>query len=154
MNRWKRIAVSVIVACFFVPSITQAQGRTAGALGGAADALQDISRSLLNAELQRQLMLEQHNLEMQRLEREHEMRMQELRDQEAAKERSARQGEARQAERQKVEAAHPGWVALVRTDDFRNWLSGQPASVKELTASDRAEDAIIILNLFKLDRRN
>lgn len=55
------------------------------------------------------------------------------------------------AEEAKVELAHPGWIDLVRTNQFSTWVKSQPASVRRLTQSDRAEDAILVLDLYKRD---
>lgn len=48
-----------------------------------------------------------------------------------------------------VERAHPGWRFLVRTVDWRSWLAGQDASTLQMVNSPRAEDAILVLDLYK-----
>lgn len=67
----------------------------------------------------------------------------------AAKERETFEREARRL----VEVAHPGWVALVNTKSFSEWERRQPASVRALGQSDRVPDAILLLDLYKRDRK-
>jgi len=45
--------------------------------------------------------------------------------------------------------AHKGWKETVKTDDFRNWLAAQPQETKQLAYSERADDAITMLDAFK-----
>jgi len=52
----------------------------------------------------------------------------------------------------KVEAAHPGWIATIRMPQFLAWKAVQPASVQTLATSERPEDAILMLDLFKRDQ--
>jgi len=56
-----------------------------------------------------------------------------------------------ETEIQKIENAHPGWQQTVRTQDFSNWKSRQPPSVLRLGASESAQDAILMLDLYKRD---
>lgn len=59
--------------------------------------------------------------------------------------------EQQDPEIQKVEDAHPGWQQVVRTRDFANWISKQPSSVRRLAASESAQDAILVLDLYERD---
>jgi hypothetical protein len=54
----------------------------------------------------------------------------------------------------KVEAVHPGWTKTMGTADFKTWLAKQPASVRKLEQSDRSDDAILLLDLYKRDADN
>ena len=51
-----------------------------------------------------------------------------------------------------IEAAHPNWMRTVMSKEFSVWKSLQPYHVQQLSASDRPEDAIRMLDLFKADR--
>jgi hypothetical protein len=117
-----------------------------GARSGAGDALQDIGRRMQEHDSQLELMREQHRLEMERMERESALRR------EAAKERERAADRAHQGEFAKIELAHPGWQRTVRSTDFEAWLQRQPASVRSLTASEHASDAILLLDLYQRDR--
>jgi hypothetical protein len=133
-------------------STAQAGGAWGGALGGLGDALQRQAELDQQADEQKELILQQHNLEMERMRYQFEMQRQ-------AQERAAQQQAAQRAaddaaaERQ-VEAAHPGWRAVVKTSEFHRWRQMQPASVQQLGASSRPQDAILMLDLFKRDRPN
>lgn len=48
-----------------------------------------------------------------------------------------------------LDSEHPGWVALVRTEEFRDWLKSQPQNVKQLASSDNEFDAIRLIIFFK-----
>ncbi|HEY5800921.1 MAG TPA: hypothetical protein VIT92_11920 [Burkholderiaceae bacterium] len=48
-----------------------------------------------------------------------------------------------------VENVHPGWLALVKTPEFKDWHAKQPAEIRALSASPRADDAILLLNTYK-----
>jgi hypothetical protein len=47
-----------------------------------------------------------------------------------------------------VEEAHPGWLKTVQTSEFATWLNTQPADVKALAGSERARDAIKLLDTY------
>ena len=47
-----------------------------------------------------------------------------------------------------VAKRHPGWENTVRSKSFKDWLGKQPQSVQHLAASDRPEDAILLLDLY------
>lgn len=48
-----------------------------------------------------------------------------------------------------VELRHPGWVATVKSEDFKAWRAKQTAEVNALGASENATDAIKLLDLYK-----
>jgi hypothetical protein len=148
-----RIVLAVALA-FFSFAVHAQWG---GALQGLGEGLQRWAEM----EQQRQQMRQQHEFEMQRIEREHELRMQQLdredqRRRELQRAEHERQARAEQqagaSERHKVEAAHPGWLQTVRSDDFRQWMGRQPGSVQNLAASPRADDAILLIDLYKRDK--
>jgi len=45
-----------------------------------------------------------------------------------------------------VDDAHEGWRDLVKTEQFKTWFASQPDAVKSLAQSDRATDAIKLLD--------
>lgn len=103
-----------------------------------------------------ELMQRQHELDMRRIEREHELRLDQARMDNLRREADERariwqEKKEREHELAKMNAAHPGWVQTVRSDSFRQWKNQQPASVQALGASDRADDAILMLDLYKRD---
>jgi hypothetical protein len=51
----------------------------------------------------------------------------------------------------KVEAAHPGWGVIVRSTEFRTWMQHQPSSLRKMAESPTADQAILILDLYKRD---
>jgi hypothetical protein len=138
--------------CAFILTCTAQAGGGLGALGGLGDAMQRQAEMDSEAEAQKQLILQRHELEMERMRRDYEMQRQ-------AQERSAQQQAARRAAEdaaadRRVDAAHPGWRTMVKTRAFREWTQAQPASVQRLGASQRPEDAILMLDLYKRDRPN
>jgi hypothetical protein len=48
-----------------------------------------------------------------------------------------------------VSAVHPGWTETVRTPEFIDWMKQQPAEVRTLAESPKADDAIKLLNSYK-----
>lgn len=48
----------------------------------------------------------------------------------------------------RVERKHPGWLDTIKTDEFTAWKAAQSDEVKALGASDFAEDAIDMIDLF------
>jgi hypothetical protein len=48
-----------------------------------------------------------------------------------------------------LESAHPDWRDVARSDDFRNWISAQPAAVQSLVRSESAQETAALLNLYK-----
>jgi len=55
-------------------------------------------------------------------------------------------------EEAKLDASHPGWRDTVRTVEFRAWLAQQPPSLQALTESERAVDAMFVLDLYSISR--
>ena len=53
------------------------------------------------------------------------------------------------AELGRVQQAHPDYAQIATGQNFRSWLSRQSDGVKGLYASDSADDAIVLLNLYK-----
>jgi hypothetical protein len=49
----------------------------------------------------------------------------------------------------RVDAAFPGWTTLVRTPEFRTWLTSQPPDIRHLSDSTDQNDAILLLSLYK-----
>lgn len=107
--------------------------RLGGAAAGAGAAMSDIGRMMMQEALIRQRDQEeyQRQLELQR------------RQQEAQSRRS------NEVELEKLERTHPGWRALVNTKKFATWTAKQPQSVQRLADSSHAEDAILMLDLYK-----
>jgi len=115
-----------------------------------SDLIQEGIRNLgraLEVEAERDRMREAHRLEMQRIERAHQLRMEESRRSEQSNRARAPSGLSAEATR--VDAAHPGWQQIVRTQDFKDWLTLQQPPIQRLTASQRADDAILLLDLYK-----
>lgn len=52
-----------------------------------------------------------------------------------------------------VDLAHPGWRTLVKTAEFGEWRQKQPERIKKLGASEKAEDAILMLDIYKRDTK-
>lgn len=44
---------------------------------------------------------------------------------------------------------HPGWGEAVKTAEFSTWLQAQPAEMQALTSSEKARDAIRLLDAFQ-----
>lgn len=107
--------------------------RLSGAAAGAGAAMSDIGRVMMQEALirQREQQEYQRQLELQRQQQEAQSR------------------QSREAELSKLELAHPGWLALVNTKKFAAWTARQPQSVKRLADSSHAEDAILMLDLYK-----
>lgn len=118
-----------------------------GAVGGT---LQDLSRSQSDHDAQRQFITQQHELEMQRIDLEQQLRRDEsARQTEIRNEQQRRQ---EQSEIEKVDRAHPEWRDIVRSEGYKKWIAQQPDSVKRIEESSwRAEDAILIFDLYKRD---
>ena len=156
-------------------------GGLLGGLAGGFDALSKDMDKRQDLENQKALILQQHDLEMKRLEREHQLRMQaderaakaaERRYQEEQTARAAARVAVQEAEKARVakaesdrlpkeeetdrlvEAAHPGWKAIVNSKAFDKWVSKQPRSVAALAESDRVQDAILMIDLFKKDTKS
>ena len=131
----RRLFVVLLLA---IPQVVLAQAG-AGALEGLGRAGQQLGDYLSNSALLQQ----QSDAEIRRLRQQHDLEQQRL---------------DRQAQTQGrdeiaiVNAAHPGWSALVTTQPFRDWHKKQPSSVQRLASSPRAEDAILMLDLYKRDQ--
>ena len=48
-----------------------------------------------------------------------------------------------------LEAAHPGWVDVVRSEEFNGWLQRQPLAVQQLMESEDASEASYLLDTYK-----
>lgn len=48
-----------------------------------------------------------------------------------------------------VEAAHPGWIDLCMSAEFRAWCKAAPKKLKKLIHSEREIDAIKVLSAYK-----
>lgn len=48
-----------------------------------------------------------------------------------------------------IEKSHPGWLTTVKSLDFATWMISQPEEIKALADSDKASDAIRMLDLFE-----
>jgi len=60
------------------------------------------------------------------------------------------ESERRIREFTRVDSSHPDWEDTVKTPDFKAWLTTQPTDVQALAASDKARDAIKLLDAFKV----
>ena len=54
---------------------------------------------------------------------------------------------------ERIEERHEGWLNTINTPDFLAWMNTQPAEIKALADSDKARDAIKMLDLFEQTRR-
>ena len=61
-------------------------------------------------------------------------------------------GQQREAELNRLVTAHPDWMQVRPSEDFAQWLQGQPPSVATLADSPKADDCVWILDQFKRDR--
>lgn len=50
-----------------------------------------------------------------------------------------------------LNAAHPDWQHWTNRQEFATWFKSQPQSMQELRASNKAKDAIVLLDAFKRD---
>ncbi|MBI4195959.1 MAG: hypothetical protein HY526_12870 [Betaproteobacteria bacterium] len=109
---------------------------------------------------QRRRLDHERQLESQRLEREHRFQIERLRHEQRLevllREREARLREQdwQRATDDEVERAHPGWKSLMSTAQFNAWYLDQPASLQRLRDSGRAEDVMVVLDLYKRDAAN
>jgi len=89
-------ARNLAISLAFIPACAFAQwgGAIGGAMSGMGRALEDWNRSMMDAEIQRQLMRERHQQEMERIEREQELRMEAIRREAQAREQAERQAGA------------------------------------------------------------
>lgn len=53
-----------------------------------------------------------------------------------------------QRELRKVEDVYPGYISIVRSDEFEDWLVKQPQDTRDLCHSLRGKDAIEVLRRF------
>lgn len=51
-------------------------------------------------------------------------------------------------QRDLVSVRHPGWEQIITTPEYRAWLQDQPESVKEKVKSEKAVDAIFVLDAY------
>lgn len=63
--------------------------------------------------------------------------------------RSGVEQEMKQREEMRVDSVHPNWRATINTPLFMQWHAAQAPEVRALGGSDRSDDAIQMLNLFK-----
>lgn len=56
---------------------------------------------------------------------------------------------AQQIEMAKIETKHENWVEEINTPEFAAWMKLQPPEVQKLAESDRARDAIRMLDLYQ-----
>ena len=170
-----KVRILVFLISFF-PVLASAQWGegAAGALEGLGRAGQEIGRQMMEQEFERQRLERQMEQDRRRFEfqqqlqeRQREIDRQRALDQQRAAAQAKLEREAMAAERSRLEAerlrleeerakawveqAHPGWENTVRTPEFSRWKDKQPASVKALVASPRANDAILMLDLYKKD---
>jgi hypothetical protein len=173
----KRLVVTILVSTLIFPVSALAQG-WAGALEGLGRAGQDVGRQLMDEANERERLERLNKMQMEQdrrrfeyekqlLERRHQIeREQALEQQRAATqakldqqrvaeqakiERLQLEAERVKLEKAKVEQAHPHWEQTVRSPRFSQWRNTQPASVKALANSDKAEDAVLMLDLYKRD---
>jgi len=52
-----------------------------------------------------------------------------------------------------VSKVHPGWIDLVNSKKYDEWIIKQPKSTKELASSDYVSDAIKLIDLYKKDQK-
>lgn len=161
----------LVVLLSLLPIMASAQSRSgaaaAGALEGLGRGLEDVGRQMQqhqhqmeqdrrNFEYQQQLQARQAEIDRQRaLEQKRATEQVRLEREALAEERSRIEAERLRLEDERalaqVEQAHPGFIKVVRSPQFERWKEMQPASVQALSASPRAEDAILMLDLYKRD---
>lgn len=133
------------------------------------NAREDLERARAKHEMERDRLQYEHQLEMNRIARERQARLLEeqrqaeiARAQKQAEEnaRARREHQERLAEKErlereieilKVERAHPGWEKTIATPQFESWKQAQPTNIQRLAASQHADDAILMLDLYKKD---
>ncbi len=49
----------------------------------------------------------------------------------------------------RLDSEHPGWVELVRSPEYNDWIKSQPQNVKQLENSSNEDDAIRLIVLYK-----
>lgn len=49
----------------------------------------------------------------------------------------------------KIDSKHPGWEDTVATEAFQQWMAAQPEDVQALAASDKAADAIKMMDVYQ-----
>ena len=152
----RAIAIAALLAVFSGTANAQSAWGTAifGALEGLGKAAEESHKQEAGRDRQLQVLERQHRFEIERIEREHQLKREEQARQEALlqDQDNAKRRDAKAAGQQKLHAAHPDWLTIVRTQDFRSWAGQQPESVKRLAVSDRAADAILIFDLYKRDK--
>lgn len=162
------VAVAILLF-FYADSPSFAGGHGWGAIGGAADAMQEMSRDLAEQSFQEDLLRKQQQFELEQQRRAFEFERQRAEEERARQEEAYRQQQAIAAERKrlederrklqserehaKVDAVHPGWRQIVRSPQFDEWFNKQPAAIQNLQNSSRAEDAIALIDAFKRDMK-
>lgn len=140
----------------------------AHANAGWAEGISAASKGYADSLRQEAAAEHQHKLDMKRMEREFELRAKEqerIRQQDAQRYAAdqqtikGKQDQRKPIERaqlelamSQVEAAHPGWMETIKSPSFLKWRAVQPASLEALTSSDRSQDVILILDLYKRDQ--
>lgn len=156
----KNAAIALAIVC--LPTASFAGGAWGGALGGISQAGQNIGQQLLEAGLREDEMKRQHEYELERererlrqqyelerLERERQQRQAELEEKKRLADEQARQRNVDVLN--KVEAAHPGWKQLVRTQKFSTWLNSQPQEIQAWASSPEPDVAIALLDRYERD---
>lgn len=129
---------ALLSAVLLTPTTVSTAGGILGkGLGGAAGGMQDWSREMTAAEIQRQ-------------RDESNSKQPHQKEPEPEQHQSVYQGEY--FEIQKLEYFYPRWVETVRSKEFSDWQDRQPASVQSLAHSPKAKDAILMLDLYERDR--
>lgn len=55
-------------------------------------------------------------------------------------------------QKNKISFKHPGWKAIIDSKEYAAWIAGQPEDIRSKTKSLEAEDAIVVLDKFEVDR--
>lgn len=141
---------------------SRAQGAVRGALSGLFESLSSEAARQQELEARRALMLEQHALEMRRIEAWRQMpQPSAIPAPMAPQPRPVRQSAdhlddqtiRRNVEMAKVDYQHPNWREIIATQSFQRWISSKPLSFQALRDSEKAEDAILVLDLYVDDMK-
>ena len=62
-------------------------------------------------------------------------------------------GDSQRDKKGAVSKVHPGWIELVRSQKYQEWILNQPKSTKELADSEYVSDAIKLIDLYKKDQK-
>lgn len=128
------------LALLLVSAPTYADLDWGGAAAGAGEAMSEIGRMMIQDAMIRQREQDEYQRQMELQRQQESLRQQ---HEELARQRYY------EAEVWKVNGAHPGWQETVAAEEFVSWMKKQPESVRRLADSNRAEDAILMLDLYK-----